>query len=86
MVQGKLKTPWALTSFLREHTYAECFISMITEAAQLCPGTIRRQRAGSEANGPGELLVDFAYNPVVWNSHVSNNPHIAKVSSHRNTS
>lgn len=85
MVQGKLMTPRALASFLREHTNAECFISMITEAAQLCPGTIRRQRAGSEANGPGKLLADFAYSPIVWNSHVSTH-HIAKVSSHRNTS
>lgn len=78
MVQGKLKTPWALTSFLREHTNAECFISMITKAAQLCPATIRRQRAGNEANG-SELLADFAYSPIVWNSHVSTHPHSQSV-------
>lgn len=64
-------TSRVFASFFREHTNAECFISMITEAAQLCPGTIRRQRAGSEAYGPGELLADFAYSPTVWNSHVS---------------
>lgn len=79
MVQRKLKTPWALISFLREHTNAECFISMITEAAQLCPGTIRRQRAGSEANGPGELLADFAYSPIVWNSQMCTHPHSQSV-------
>lgn len=51
VVQGRLMTSWALIGF----------ILMITKAVQLCPGAIRRHRAGREANGSGEFLYTQAY-------------------------